>query len=115
MLTTRPHRLYNCVVHVQTNLSFIFGFISAFNYDYVTCGSSLKLLNYYYNVRLHSHDVKYGSGSGQQVIIGFRFLNYIIYLFYLYFINLYSSGEYYTGKNKYLIFGRYKSMYQELL
>ncbi|WAR10270.1 SDF2-like protein [Mya arenaria] len=37
-----------------------------FQYDYVTCGSSLKLLNPYHNVRLHSHDVKYGSGSSQQ-------------------------------------------------
>ena len=36
-------------------------------YDYVTCGSSLKLMNVRHNVRLHSHDVKYGSGSGQQV------------------------------------------------
>jgi len=36
-------------------------------YEYVTCGSALKLLNTGHNVRLHSHDVKYGSGSGQQV------------------------------------------------
>jgi len=38
-----------------------------FDYDFVTCGSALKLLNHYHDVRLHSHDVKYGSGSGQQV------------------------------------------------
>lgn len=31
--------------------------------DYVTCGSLLKLLNTRHNVRLHSHDVKYGSGK----------------------------------------------------
>ena len=37
-------------------------------YDYVTCGSVLKLWNTASGVRLHSHDVKYGSGSGQQVI-----------------------------------------------
>ena len=36
-------------------------------YDYVTCGSVLKLWNTANGVRLHSHDVKYGSGSGQQV------------------------------------------------
>ena len=41
--------------------------VADFEYNYVTCGSSLKILNTYNNVRLHSHDVKYGSGSGQQV------------------------------------------------
>lgn len=29
----------------------------------VTCGSVLKLLNTRHNVRLHSHEVKYGSGE----------------------------------------------------
>ncbi|XP_037785078.1 stromal cell-derived factor 2-like [Penaeus monodon] len=36
----------------------------------VTCGSVVKLYNSYYKVRLHSHDVKYGSGSGQQSVTG---------------------------------------------
>lgn len=36
----------------------------------VTCGSVLKLLNTKHNVRLHSHDVRYGSGSGQQSVTG---------------------------------------------
>nr|CAG4652188.1 EOG090X0E0P [Triops cancriformis] len=36
----------------------------------VTCGSVLKLQNLAYKVRLHSHDVKYGSGSGQQSVTG---------------------------------------------
>lgn len=35
--------------------------------QYVTCGSVIKLLNVDYKTRLHSHDVKYGTGSGQQV------------------------------------------------
>ncbi|XP_055387009.1 stromal cell-derived factor 2 [Condylostylus longicornis] len=35
---------------------------------YVTCGSLIKLMNYDYSYRLHSHDVKYGSGSGQQSV-----------------------------------------------
>uniref|UniRef100_A0A1L8DVW8 MIR domain-containing protein n=1 Tax=Nyssomyia neivai TaxID=330878 RepID=A0A1L8DVW8_9DIPT len=35
---------------------------------YVTCGSVLKLLNVAYQMRLHSHDVKYGTGSGQQSV-----------------------------------------------
>lgn len=30
----------------------------------VTCGSVVKLLNPRHGVRLHSHDVRYGSGSG---------------------------------------------------
>lgn len=40
--------------------------------DDVTCGSVLKLVNKSYAVRLHSHEVTYGSGSGQQSITGFR-------------------------------------------
>nr|XP_006640170.2 PREDICTED: stromal cell-derived factor 2-like protein 1 [Lepisosteus oculatus] len=39
-------------------------------FSYVTCGSLVKLLNTRHNVRLHSHDVKYGSGSGQQSVTG---------------------------------------------
>ncbi|XP_030374505.1 stromal cell-derived factor 2 isoform X2 [Scaptodrosophila lebanonensis] len=38
--------------------------------NFVTCGSILKLLNSDYAYRLHSHDVKYGSGSGQQSVTG---------------------------------------------
>ena len=36
----------------------------------VTCGSVIKLMNSNHKVRLHSHDVKYGSGSGQQSVTG---------------------------------------------
>ncbi|RZF38963.1 hypothetical protein LSTR_LSTR003706 [Laodelphax striatellus] len=36
----------------------------------VTCGSLLKLVNGHQGVRLHSHDVKYGTGSGQQSVTG---------------------------------------------
>ena len=36
----------------------------------ITCGSVLKLQNAADNIRLHSHEVKYGSGSGQQSITG---------------------------------------------
>jgi len=42
-------------------------FVEASDLDYVTCGTVLKLVNTRSDVRLHSHDVKYGSGSGQQV------------------------------------------------
>lgn len=30
---------------------------------FVTCGSVLKLFNTHHRVRLHSHDIKYGSGA----------------------------------------------------
>ncbi|XP_044181397.1 stromal cell-derived factor 2-like [Acropora millepora] len=43
---------------------------SSKDFKYVTCGSVLKLLNPKHNVRLHSHEVKYGSGSGQQSVTG---------------------------------------------
>ena len=36
----------------------------------MTCGSVIKLLNSDFRVRLHSHDVKYGTGSGQQSVTG---------------------------------------------
>ncbi|XP_045505987.1 stromal cell-derived factor 2 [Colias croceus] len=36
--------------------------------EFVTCGTILKLINTDLRLRLHSHDVKYGSGSGQQSV-----------------------------------------------
>lgn len=42
--------------------------IQCLKYEFVTWGSTFKLLNVNANVRLHSHDVKYGSGSGQQSV-----------------------------------------------
>lgn len=49
-----------------------FGFLLSASHStqYVTYGSVIKLMNVDYNVRLHSHDVKYGTGSGQQSITG---------------------------------------------
>lgn len=44
--------------------------IEAKGIQHVTCGSSLKLMNVDWKVRLHSHDIKYGSGSGQQSVTG---------------------------------------------
>lgn len=41
---------------------------SAYKTEFVTCGSILKLLNTDLRLRLHSHDVKYGTGSGQQSV-----------------------------------------------
>lgn len=51
----------------------IFGvvlFVPGAKTNYVTCGSVFKLLNVDYRIRLHSHDVKYGTGSGQQSVTG---------------------------------------------
>lgn len=42
--------------------------VAATNLEYVTCGSVIKLVNNNYKTRLHSHDIKYGSGSGQQSV-----------------------------------------------
>ena len=41
---------------------------SELSYEHVTCGSILKLLNAQYDARLHSHEVSYASGSGQQSV-----------------------------------------------
>nr|CAD2193629.1 unnamed protein product [Meloidogyne enterolobii] len=38
--------------------------------DPITCGTVLKLQNAADNIRLHSHEIKYGSGSGQQSVTG---------------------------------------------
>lgn len=59
------------IILVIFNASFYFGkFVASHSTQYVTYGSVIKLLNTDYNVRLHSHDVKYGTGSGQQSITG---------------------------------------------
>ncbi|CAN9501130.1 unnamed protein product [Ophioblennius macclurei] len=51
-------------------LSCLAGSSGATELSLVTCGSVVKLLNVKHNVRLHSHDVRYGSGSGQQSVTG---------------------------------------------
>nr|CAH7728169.1 unnamed protein product [Callosobruchus chinensis] len=52
------------------NFSQYLDIIEASTQQFVTCGSALKLINTDYRVRLHSHDVKYGTGSGQQSVTG---------------------------------------------
>uniref|UniRef100_A0A8D2ZFB7 Stromal cell-derived factor 2 n=1 Tax=Scophthalmus maximus TaxID=52904 RepID=A0A8D2ZFB7_SCOMX len=51
-------------------VSAVFGPSLGTELSFVTCGSVVKLLNLKHNVRLHSHDVRYGSGSGQQSVTG---------------------------------------------
>ncbi|KJH53251.1 MIR domain protein [Dictyocaulus viviparus] len=49
-------------------ICFCFTLGLTYNDDSVTCGTVLKLANTNEGSRLHSHDVKYGSGSGQQSV-----------------------------------------------
>lgn len=46
--------------------------VGASNLAVVTCGSVVKLLNTRHNVRLHSHDVRYGSGTAARVRVGWE-------------------------------------------
>lgn len=54
-------------------LDFILLFVMCAGRDvdssYVTCGSLVKLMNTRHSVRLHSHDVKYGSGIKQSLVL----------------------------------------------
>jgi dolichyl-phosphate-mannose--protein O-mannosyl transferase len=57
---------------------FFFSFISfsfsssSLELQYVTCGSILSIIHVPSKHRLHSHDVKYGGGSGQQSVTGYE-------------------------------------------
>ncbi|XP_055923363.1 stromal cell-derived factor 2 [Eupeodes corollae] len=58
--------------HIVLAFNFLLNIVSidGAKSPFVTCGSIVKLLNSDYGSRLHSHDVKYGSGSGQQSVTG---------------------------------------------
>ncbi|XP_048839398.1 stromal cell-derived factor 2 [Brienomyrus brachyistius] len=63
----------SCTLRLLRNsilLSCLWSLSSGTEISFVTCGSVVKLLNVKHNVRLHSHDVRYGSGSGQQSVTG---------------------------------------------
>ncbi|KAJ3247932.1 hypothetical protein HDU78_002685 [Chytriomyces hyalinus] len=47
-------------------------FVIEKEFQAVTCGSSVKLAHSASGVRLHSHQITYGSGSGQQSVTGFN-------------------------------------------
>uniref|UniRef100_M4BGB8 MIR domain-containing protein n=1 Tax=Hyaloperonospora arabidopsidis (strain Emoy2) TaxID=559515 RepID=M4BGB8_HYAAE len=51
-----------CAEDSSADLSYPQGF------EHVTCGSSIKLVHEPSRYRLHSHDIAYGSGSGQQSV-----------------------------------------------
>ncbi|CAI8055673.1 Stromal cell-derived factor 2 [Geodia barretti] len=51
-------------------LALLFKTAAPAGFQQVTCGSVLKIANVDSSDRLHSHDVKYGSGSGQQTVTG---------------------------------------------
>lgn len=52
----------------------IFGLSVGTELSFVTCGSVIKLLNLKHNVRLHSHDVRYGSGEFPLIINNYNTL-----------------------------------------
>lgn len=60
-----------CILSTESTSNLDF-FHLIFLANVVTYGSHLKLLNTAYNVRLHSHDIGYGSGSGQQSVTGLQ-------------------------------------------
>lgn len=55
-----------------TLLSMMFTYVQSRGPQHVGCGSVVKLMNIAHKIRLHSHDVKYGSGSGQQSVTGIK-------------------------------------------
>ena len=61
------HVLYPCTLPGvrEANLS------SFVNGAQVTCGSVIKLQHANTGVNLHSHEISYGSGSGQQSVTGY--------------------------------------------
>lgn len=52
---------------VQCTIFFLLFDLISSHENAVTCNSTFKLINQYSGDRLHSHDIKYGTGSGQQV------------------------------------------------
>ncbi|KAI9332991.1 MIR motif-containing protein [Obelidium mucronatum] len=46
-------------------------FVIEKEFEAVTCGSSIKLAHAATGVRMHSHQITYGTGSGQQSVTGF--------------------------------------------
>ncbi|KAG1940610.1 stromal cell-derived factor 2 [Pimephales promelas] len=63
-------RFLRAQLFISVLLSCMFTLSTGSEMSFVTCGSVVKLLNVKHNVRLHSHDVRYGSGSGQQSVTG---------------------------------------------
>lgn len=57
------------VLSLLTVAAFLHGAAPS-EFQHVTCGSVVKIANVESSDRLHSHDVKYGSGSGQQTVTG---------------------------------------------
>ncbi|KAJ3355000.1 Stromal cell-derived factor 2-like protein 1 [Entophlyctis luteolus] len=45
-------------------------FVIEKEFETVTCGSSIKLAHSASGFRLHSHQITYGTGSGQQSVTG---------------------------------------------
>lgn len=58
----------DCSSHGMANVVCNCDIIDPTGFEYVTCGSSIKLVHEPSRFRLHSHEIAYGGGSGQQSI-----------------------------------------------
>jgi dolichyl-phosphate-mannose--protein O-mannosyl transferase len=56
------------VGHIDLTRVFSLWLVDPLGFDSVTCGSSIKLVHDMTRFRLHSHEIAYGSGSGQQSV-----------------------------------------------
>jgi hypothetical protein len=65
--------MLNMNILIQCSILIFLLKFSSSNNDAMTCSSTFKLVNQQSGDRLHSHDVKYGSGSGQQVKQNLKF------------------------------------------
>uniref|UniRef100_K3X1Y8 MIR domain-containing protein n=1 Tax=Globisporangium ultimum (strain ATCC 200006 / CBS 805.95 / DAOM BR144) TaxID=431595 RepID=K3X1Y8_GLOUD len=63
---TCDHHDFNCEEACAEDSSADLTYPTGF--EYVTCGSSIKLVHEQTRFRLHSHEIAYGGGSGQQSI-----------------------------------------------
>jgi len=77
--------IFKYIIKMKTILLSLLSFLTlSYAYDYshyteidprykvVTCSSTIKLQNVMSGAKLHSHSVRYGSGSGEQSVTGFN-------------------------------------------
>lgn len=61
----KPNKMFIAVLALVNKVSVA---TNDLEFNEVACGSVIKLINTNSRARLHSHDVKYGAGSGQQSV-----------------------------------------------
>ncbi|KAJ3080162.1 Stromal cell-derived factor 2-like protein 1, partial [Rhizoclosmatium hyalinum] len=65
------HPLISVAAFLASSSTAAVDFVIEKEFEAVTCGSSIKLAHSPTGYRLHSHQVTYGTGSGQQSVTGF--------------------------------------------